>query len=110
MASCVYLMRCNGERIPEKELQQFGQCLRGATENALAGEPPDENWVQATLRVDAEGIGQERRQSSGSQRSSRVGSRQDPSPYMFQHMKDKGLAVRELCDSKYDDRTEDAVQ
>lgn len=52
-----YILRCNDDLVSEPLLQRFDTGLRSGIENTLFGGVTDEAWLQATLGVDAGGLG-----------------------------------------------------
>ena len=101
-----YLLCLNGDRVDTRALEEFDAALRGATEDALRGRLRDEGWVQATLGVDAGGLGLR-------EASAVVASRASSQPLirdMCRHMSDEGLADVDTCMHAYDDRTRNAIQ
>ena len=52
-----YALRCQGDRISTEALAHFDEDLRAAVEDTLGGELSDVAWLQATLGVQAAGLG-----------------------------------------------------
>ena len=57
VSKAAYILRCNGDRVSEAALHSFDGGVRAGVEETLAGGISDESWVQATLGVDAAGLG-----------------------------------------------------
>ena len=52
-----YLLRCSGDSVREEVLCNFDGGMASGLESALWGTLPDDSWTQATLAVDAGGLG-----------------------------------------------------
>ena len=105
-----YILRLNGDRADLQALEEFYSALRGATEDALRGRLRDEGWVQATLGVDAGGLGL--REASAVALAAFVASRTASRPLvmeMCRHMSDEELVDIDTCMAAYDERTGNAI-
>ncbi|CAK0886405.1 unnamed protein product [Prorocentrum cordatum] len=111
VSKCSYILRCNGDRIPECELHRFDDFLRVGVETSLAGRLPDVGWIQATLAVDAGGIGM--RESAAIALPAFIASRVSSRPLvneMFQHIENAGIGSRVSPLHRYDQRTNAALR
>jgi hypothetical protein len=106
-----YLLRCKGDRVYESALHQFDAALRGGTEDARHGRISDESWIQATLGVDASGLGMKEASVIALPAfiSSRVASRPLVEE-MCRHTEAEGIAAVSQCMSAYDNRTRAACE
>ena len=52
-----YALRCCGDAIGGDRLRRFDECMASGLESALWCPLPDDRWTQATLAIDAGGIG-----------------------------------------------------
>ncbi|CAK0866521.1 unnamed protein product [Prorocentrum cordatum] len=111
VSQCSYILRCIGDRIPECELHRFDDSLRVGVETSLAGRLPDVGWIQATLAVDAGGIGM--RESAVIALPAFIASRVSSRPLvneMFQHVENAGIGSRVSLLHRYDQRTRAALR
>ena len=104
-----YFLRCNGDRVRDSALNEFDSGLRGGTEGAIHGRISDESWIQATLGVDASGLGM--REASVIALPAFIASRVTSRPLveeMCRHMEEEGIATVAQCMAAYDVRTRTA--
>ena len=105
-----YILRCNGDMIDEDSLATFDSSLRSGTEDALRGKLRDDAWVQATLSVDAGGLGL--REASVWALPAFIASRTASRPLvaaMCAHAQEEGLVSADMCMRDYDRRSEGAT-
>ena len=105
-----YALRCQGDIFERDVLERFDDDLRSAVECILGGDLPDHAWVQATLGVQAAGLGL--RESSSVALPAFVASRIVARPlvlHMASHMEAADLATVDAIAGLYDERTNAAT-
>ncbi len=110
VSKAAYLLRCNGDRVQEAALDAFDTATRGGIEEVLAGTVSDEAWVQATLGVDAGGLGM--RDASLVALPAFIASRVTSRPLvaeMASHLEEAGLCAAAVCMQAYDHRSQQAL-
>ena len=106
-----YALRCNGDRIDCSALEAFDADTRHGVEETLGGAMPDASWVQASLGVDAGGLGL--RDASLVALPAFIASRVAARPLvaeMASHVEEAGLCSAAQCMAAYDQRTHLAAQ
>ena len=106
-----YILRCNGDLVNDESLAAFDASLRHGTEDALHGKLLDEGWIQATLSVDAGGLGL--REASECALPAFIASRVASRPLvaaMCAHVEEEGPGSAARCMREYDRRTHVAAQ
>jgi len=105
-----YLLRCQGDRLNDQALQRFDSGMASGLESALWGSLPDDSWHQATLSVDAGGLGM--REAHALALPAFLASRAVARPQvaeMAAHCEAAGVCAASLCMRVYDERTEAAL-
>jgi len=105
-----YALRCNGDRVCGAALEAFDTAARHGVEDALGGSFPDAGWVQATLGVDAGGLGL--RDASWIALPAFLASRVASRPLvaaMADHLATAGICSVNQCMDAYDQRTRAAA-
>ena len=106
-----YILRCNGDRVETEALSDFDAALRGATEDAIRGKLRDEGWIQATLGVDAGGLGL--KEACVIALPAFIASRVASRPLveeMYLHAETEGIGTVAQCMAAYDARTLPAAE
>ena len=86
-----HLLRCNGDRVDAGRLLLFDEDMAAGLASALCDRLPDDSWVQATLSVDAGGLGMREASTIAMLAfTSRVASR--PMAEMCQHSAGRAVA------------------
>ena len=105
-----YLLRCSGDMVTDAALNAFDTAARFGVQEALAGEVSDEAWVQATLGVDAGGLGL--REASQIALPAFISSRATSRPLvaeMASNFEEAGLGPASVCLRAYDQRLQEAT-
>ena len=105
-----YTLRCNGDLVPTSLLQRFDAGLRSGTEETLYRQLTDEGWLQATLGVDAGGLGL--RDATSIVLPAFLASRTTARPLvaeMAEHLHQAGICEALLFMEEYDLRTSSAL-
>jgi hypothetical protein len=106
-----YALRCSGDRVETAALDAFDQAARHGVEEALGGPVSDESWVQATLGVDACGLGL--RDASLVALPAFIASRVAARPLvaeMASHLQEAGICPAAQVMASYDVRSAQAAQ
>ncbi len=105
-----YLLRCNGDRVSDSMLRKFDAGMAAGLESALWEPLPDDSWIQASLAVDAGGLGMRSTQSVAlpAFTASHITARPLVAE-MAQHTEEAGLCPSALCMRVYDERTQAAL-
>jgi len=101
-----YLLRCNGDRIDDARLRKFDLGMAAGLESALWAPLSDDAWVQASMVVDAGGLGM--RESQSIALPAFVASRVAARPLvaeMARHTAEAGICPEDICMRLYDQRT-----
>ena len=109
VSKAAYILRCNGDRVSEAALHSFDDGVRAGVEETLAGGISDESWVQATLGVDAAGLGF--REAAAVALPAFVSSRVASRPLvadMASHLEQAGICRVDVFMAVYDARTNEA--
>ena len=110
LSKATYLMRCNGDRISQERLTSFDRGMASGVESALWGPLPADSWIQATVSVDAGGIGL--RQASTTNLAASIASRTASQPLveeMAKHTEEAGICSADTLMKVFSDRTQVAV-
>ena len=105
-----YLLRCSGDSVSSEALDAFDASARCGVQEALAGAVTDEAWLQATLGVDAGGLGL--REASQIALPAFIASRVASRPLveeMASHFEAAGLGSSRLCLRAFDLRLQQAL-
>lgn len=105
-----YALRCNGDRIDATALDAFDCAARHSVEEALGDAVSASSWVQATLGVDAGGLGL--RDASMVALPASIASRVASRPLvaeMADHLQGAGICGAAQCMEAYDLRTRRAA-
>ena len=105
-----YLLRCNGDRIADDRLCRFDRGMAEGLESALWEPLADDSWIQASIAVDAGGLGM--REAQGVALPSFLASRVAARPLvneMARHTMEAGICQTQLLMEAYDDRTRAAL-
>ncbi len=109
VSKAAYLLRCNGDRIKDSELSKFDVAMASGLESALWGPLPDDSWLQATMSVDAGGLGM--REAALVALPAFVASRTVARPLvaeMAAHCAEAGLCAIHVIMDAYDRRSDAA--
>jgi len=101
-----HLLRCNGDRVDAGRLLRFDEGMAAGLASALGDHLPDDSWAQATLSVDAGGLGM--REASTIAMPAFLASRVASRPMvaeMCEHTAAAGLCSAALSLQTYDART-----
>ena len=105
-----YLLRCSGDRIADDKLCLFDKGMAAGLESALWEPLSDDAWVQATMAVDAGGLGmrEARNVALPAFLASRVAARPLVAE-MATHTEEAGVCPASLCMQAYDERSQAAL-
>jgi hypothetical protein len=111
LGKATYLVRCNGDQLSTDVLGAFDSGMAGGVEDTLWGPLTEEGWMQATMSVDAGGLGL--REAAELALPMFVSSRVIARPLVAEM--GKHLAEASICQltdfmSLYDSRTEAALR
>lgn len=110
VSKATYVLRCQGDRLTDTILRRFDQGMATGLESSLWGGLPDDSWHQATLAVDAGGLGM--REAQGIALPAFLASRAVARPLvaeMARHTSDAAICSSSLCMQAYDERTQAAL-
>ena len=105
-----YILRCSGDSVDEVTLDAFDVAARHGVQEELAWEVSDVAWLQATLGVDAGGLGL--REASQIALPAFISSQVASRPLvaeMASHFEEAGLGPSVLCLRAYDRRLQEAT-